>query len=234
MAKIPAEAAKRVEGPVAKYMEMLKIEGESPDLKLINKPREDWLARTDLTVPEPDDTEVESAVPVLEIQKKTFKGDDSLLDRVIAHEMVHVRDYNTYIKDFPALTRDERSRRLDDLVEHGPLFHEGADRINAVMGPDYVMDVAFKPEDVVPEAITSYEQKYEQRAAFQIKFLGTLVFGGLVFLGAALASSLVRRQRFAQNQRVVPAQPTSMPPRPPLSMLPTNRRANERGNYGKK
>ena len=119
----------RIEGYVTKYMRMLDIAGERPNVKLRSNLGSKWLGRSTWSSKNPSTT-------ILEIQTSIL-GDDRTLERVIAHEMVHHRD---------ALAISEGDMALLRLgikpAAHGTSFHEGAARINAVMGPDFVTEVS--------------------------------------------------------------------------------------------
>lgn len=158
-AKIPDEIAQRVDDYVTKYMEILQIDGERPSIKLRNNPSVDWVGRTDRHSSDRPPT-------TIELQKRLF-NDDRFLERVIAHEMVHHRNYL-------ASTEDEK---------HGASFREGAARINAIMGPDFVV------EKIAPLPAES---------GFSTKLMLALGFGGLVFLATSL---LGRKQLSTQLPR---------------------------------
>lgn len=131
MAKVPAEIAGCVDGHVTKYKKLLKIEGERPSIKFRDTPRADWLGLTDWRVG--------SHVSTMELQKKILK-DDRLLERVVAHEMIHHRDFLGFTKD--EIARIKAGIKPDG---HGPSFREGAGRINAVMGSDFVVEAIRMP-----------------------------------------------------------------------------------------
>ena len=179
MTKIPDEITRRIDGHVTKYMEILQIDGERPNIKLRNNPSVHWVGRTDGPSDRPPTT-------TIELQKRLFKN-DRFLERVIAHEMVHHRNYL-------ASTEDEK---------HGASFREGAARINAIMGPDFVV------EEITPPPAES---------GFSTKLMLTLGFGGLAFLAAAL----LWRKQLSRTQGI---STTLMPPTQP-------KRENERGTYG--
>jgi hypothetical protein len=193
VAKIPSEIADRVDGYISKYMGMLDIDGEPPKARAINSPSADWLARTRWNVERPQKT-------VLEFQKALFKNDknDDWLERSIAHEMIHYRD---------ALARADRATDYDPSG-HGPSFHEGVARINAVMGPDYVTDEAVK---LPTGTFLSTSDLEAVQDAFIKKLMIALGVGGLAVLGVVLA-----RRTHPSPQ---PSQPS---------------RENDRGNYGTK
>jgi len=132
VAKVPAEIAGRVDGHVTKYKKLLKIEGERPSIKFRDTPRADWLGLTDWRVAKPH-------ASTMELQKKILK-DDRLLERVVAHEMIHHRDFLGFTKD--EIARVKAGIKPDG---HGPSFREGAGRINAVMGSDFVVEAIRMP-----------------------------------------------------------------------------------------
>ena len=111
----------RIDDYVAKYMAMLEVDGERPRVVLRDDRGAAWAGRTDWSADRPRAT-------TMEFQRR-FLGDDRFLERVVAHEMVHHRNYL-------AGTEDER---------HGPSFREGAARINVVMGRDFVAERIVPP-----------------------------------------------------------------------------------------
>lgn len=234
MAKISGETAKRVNGYVTKYMEMLKIDGKRPSLKLHDTPNADWGARLDKPFFIADDGSAGKGTDpaILNLQRMTLKADhdgenDGVLERVVAHEMVHLRD-------FYALTEDEAARIARNAAdgvfaeEHGPSFFEGAERINAIMGPDFVKEreVLVLPS---PQA-----RRARAGASFSTKVMVAIGVGGIVGLGAKWL-----RRRQAQMPPPLSKQPAIKNERgsygkspAPIPMQPT--RKNERGSYGKK
>ena len=148
--KIPDEMARRIDGYVTKYMGILQIDGERPSIELRNNPRVDWVGRSDSHAGPPG----HPPTTTIELQKRLFKN-DSFLERVIAHEMIHHRNYL-------ASTEDEK---------HGAAFHEGAALVNAIMGPDFVV-----------EAITPPPAESRLSTALMV----TAGVGGIAFLAAAL------------------------------------------------
>jgi len=121
----------RIEGYVSKYMDLLDVAGARPVVKLRSNLGSSWLGRSTWSSKQPHTT-------LLEIQQAIL-GDDRTLERVIAHEMVHHRD---------ALAISEGEMALLRLgikpAAHGSSFREGAARINAVMGEDFVTEVSDK------------------------------------------------------------------------------------------
>jgi hypothetical protein len=179
VAKIPHEIAARVDGYVSKYMEMLKIDGTRPNIKLANNRRPDWLARMIWNVDRP---------PTFEFQKALFKNDknDKWLERTIAHEMIHYQD---------ALARAKDDRMVEDDhagLGHGASFREGADRINTKMGSDFVAEAVVKLPSGTFLSLSDLE--LAQRDAGK-KVMLVLGFGGLAVLCAALVG---RKRRSAE------------------------------------
>ncbi len=125
------EIATRIDDYVTKYMGVLSIDGERPIIKLRSNLGSKWLGRSSWSSKRPHTT-------LLELQQSIL-GDDRTLERVIAHEMIHHRD---------ALAISENEMVLMRVgikpESHGASFREGAARINAVMGPDFVTAVSDK------------------------------------------------------------------------------------------
>ena len=90
-----------------------------------------WLGRSSWSSKRPHTT-------LLELQQSIL-GDDRTLERVIAHEMIHHRDALAISDNEMALMRVGIKPE-----SHGASFHEGAARINAVMGPGFVTTVSDK------------------------------------------------------------------------------------------
>lgn len=178
MAKIPHEMAERVDGYVSKYMDMLKIDGARPNIKLVNSCRPDWLGRMIWNVDRP---------PTMEFQTALFKNDknEKWLERTIAHEMIHYQD---------ALARAKDGRRVEDDLGHGAFFHEGAAHINAKRGSDFVAEAVVKLPSGTFLSLSDLE-------AFQRdigkKVMLVLGLGGLAFLCAALVHG---KRRSAEMQ----------------------------------
>ena len=113
------ELAKRVDGYVTKYMGVLQIGGPRPRIELLDGVARDWAARAEHDPP----------TTLIELRSRLFSGNDKFLERVVAHEMVHHRNYL-------AGTEDE---------QHGMPFREGAQLINAIMGPGFVVETIKPP-----------------------------------------------------------------------------------------
>ena len=123
MAKISDDAARRIDDHVTKYMDVLQIDGERPVIKVRDNSKA-WAGRAD--------RHPERPTTLIELQKKWLSQGakhDKFTERVVAHEMVHHRNYL-------AGTEDEK---------HGPAFREGAARVNAVMGPGFVAEKISPP-----------------------------------------------------------------------------------------
>lgn len=195
--KIPPEMATRIDSYVDKYRRLLKIADEPPPhIKIRNDPKANWLGRSDWRTEHPHTS-------TLELQKRLFKSPKHL-ERVIAHEMIHHRD-------FLALTKDEiacidAGSVPNDPKEHPASFYKGAGRINAIMGPSFVV------KEEALEDLPKYLWPVQARSTFSIKQL-VLGFGGLALVGAVL----LRSTRPSVEGQGVPARVTH---------------ANERGNYG--
>ena len=182
MAKIPHEIADRVDGHVSKYMEMLKIDGARPTIKLVNSRRPDWLARMIWNVDRP---------PTMEFQTALFKNDknEKWLERTIAHEMIHYQD---------ALARVKDGRIVEDDLGHGAFFHEKAERINAKRGSDFVTEAVVKLPSGTFLSLSDLETTQRDVGKKVILVLG---FGGLAFLCAALVGY---KRRSAEMQSPQP------------------------------
>ena len=197
MAKIPPEIAPRVDGYVAKYMDVLDIDAPPPKTSLSNSPHANWLARAKWDVKRPEKT-------VLEFHKVLFQNDknDDWLERSIAHEMVHYRDTVARAKD-PTTGHDPSA--------HGWSFHEGAERINAIMGPDFVTPQAVK---LPTGTFISTSDLEAVKTAVLKKLAVTLTIGAAAFVGLLLS------QRKSSEQT----------PRTPVAgSMP-----NDRGTYGRR
>jgi hypothetical protein len=112
--------AKRVADHVSKYMEVLQVAGPRPRVELVSGTAANWAARTDQDPP----------TTLIELRAKLFSDSDKFLERVVAHEMIHHRNYLAGAED----------------EQHGPAFREGADRINAIMGRGFVVERITPPD----------------------------------------------------------------------------------------
>jgi hypothetical protein len=100
-----------------------------PEIKIRDLTAVKWLAKAILRVSFTD----KPRQHVLEVQKAIL-GDDETLKRVITHEMIHVWQHQT-----GNLSNLVQMSRLGlDARGHGKDFHDWAEKINAVMGPNYV------------------------------------------------------------------------------------------------
>ena len=102
-------------------MRLLDIDGPRPRIELRDDPHVDWVGRVDRPAG--------SRTTTMELQKRLLPN-DKFLERVVAHEMVHHRNYL-------AATEDEK---------HGAAFREGAARVNAIMGPGFVVEKIKPPQ----------------------------------------------------------------------------------------
>jgi hypothetical protein len=129
----------KVDAYVTKYMGILGIRGERPIVKLRSNLGSTWLGRDTWSPSRPHTT-------LLEIQS-SIAGDDRTLERVVAHEMVHHRDSL-------AITAHEIAMLKVGIKpeSHGASFREGAARINAIMGPDFVTTVSDKEYKHAPSS----------------------------------------------------------------------------------
>lgn len=121
----------RIGNYVTKYMQILQVDGPPPIIKLRSNLGSKWLGRSTWSPSRPHTT-------LLELQT-SIVGDDRTLERVIAHEMVHHRDALVISENEVALLRIGIKPEA-----HGATFHEGAARINAIMGPNFVTTVSDK------------------------------------------------------------------------------------------
>lgn len=209
-------AAKRVNDYMAKYMELLKIECERPVLKLHNTfPKADWLGRLDKHYLLDEEGTISKGSPAVMNVQKALLGDDDRLERVVAHEMIHLRDF--YAQSDDEAAREVRAQEAGTPREqHGPTFREGAARVNAIMGTDFVTE---------KESITRSDFNALQAQATGSSLHKVVLALGVAGLGILGARMLLRRQYSTSQQP-----PPPRPPRPPRR----GRRENERGQYGKK
>lgn len=125
------DIAAAIDGYVTKYMGILQIDGEPPIIKLRSNLGSKWLGRSTWSPSRPHTT-------LLELQQAIL-GDERTLERVIAHEMIHHRDALAISENEVVLLRVGIKPEA-----HGASFREGAARINAVMGSDFVTAVSDK------------------------------------------------------------------------------------------
>ena len=177
-ATIPPEIAERIDGYVDKYTGILQIAGAPPSIKIRNDPKAPWLGRLAWRSERPHTS-------ILELQKRLFKNDRHL-ERVIAHEMIHHRDFLKLPKG--EVERIDAGLVPDAPKKHTASFAKGAARINKVMGAGFV-----KKEEA-SEDLPKYLLPTE--SSFSTKLLLGLGIGGLALLGAAL---LGKRQPESSN-----------------------------------
>jgi len=109
-----------------------------PRIKIVNRMTAGWLGR-DVYEPRIDKNNT-----TMEIQK-SITNDEKTLDRVIAHELIHHKDFITRY-GHPEQGKENwdkhlTHRRLGFKSDgHGKEFQEWAAKINAVMGKDYVTE----------------------------------------------------------------------------------------------
>jgi hypothetical protein len=123
----PSDLTAQINGYVTKYTGILGITGDLPVVKIRDNLGSKWLGRVTWVPSRPHTT-------VLELQRAIL-GDEPTLERVIAHEMIHHRDALAISDNEVVLLRFGINPE-----SHGASFREGASRINAVMGPDFVTE----------------------------------------------------------------------------------------------
>jgi len=135
-----AVSVMHVEAAIRKFMDRFFKEFNlpMPRIKIVNQISSDWLGRTTYTPKiDPNNT-------TIEIQKRVTT-DEKSLDRVIAHELIH---HFELIAKFghPETGKDAWDKMLKLRKQgmredaHGKTFHEWAEKINSVMGKDYVTE----------------------------------------------------------------------------------------------
>jgi hypothetical protein len=189
MGNASQDIAARIAGYLTKYMTMLGIDGKPPRVRLLDRPEESWLARSIWDLERPHRTVLEFQTALVNAQNEKW------LERSIAHEMIHYRD---------VLAKSKGADEADGTVDHGASFHQGADRINAHMGENFVTaEVVALPSGALVSRATL------EAAAPRNKLMLALGIGSAALLGIAFAAR---------------TQPTRSPE------VPT--RENERGSYG--
>jgi len=119
-----------IEGFVTKYLAILGMEGgPRPIVKIRNNLVSKWLGLDRWTPGEPTTT--------LFLQRSILH-DPRSLERVVAHEMVHHRDFLRMTPEELSRLRAMLNVGFKPRDGHGKTFLEGAARINAVMGEDFV------------------------------------------------------------------------------------------------
>ncbi len=99
-----------------------------PRIKIVDSSA-NWLGRTTF------DPKIDKSNSTIEIQKRITE-DEKSLDRVIAHELIHHWQFMTYPSD------EVKHSYKDTHDGHGVDFHTWAQKINSVMGKDYVTEVS--------------------------------------------------------------------------------------------
>ena len=109
-----------------------------PRIKIVNNVGSKWLGR-DSYIPK-----VDKSNTTLEIQKRITE-DEKTLDRVVLHELIHHKDF---IEKFTHPEHGESNYKKTAQLHklgikddgHGKEFKEWADKINMVMGKDFVTE----------------------------------------------------------------------------------------------
>lgn len=102
---------------------------ELPDLEVRDNLGSKWLARVEWSPRTP-------GMSLLQIQKVALK-DARTLERIVAHEMIHVHNFMRMTDDERAYLKLRRTTLSDD---HGRKFLELAARVNDEMGTDFVTE----------------------------------------------------------------------------------------------
>jgi hypothetical protein len=167
MGSATQDIATRVTGYISKYMGMLAIDGKPPAVRVLDRPEESWLARSIWDLEQPQKT-------VLEFQSQLVSEQNAKwLERSIAHEMIHYRD---------VLKRSKGHADDETGVDHGASFHQGAARINAVMGKNFVTAEVVKLPSGTLVSLSTLEV-----ATARKKLLFALGIGGAALLGIVIA-----------------------------------------------
>jgi SprT-like family len=114
---------------VEKYMEVLDIEGQEPDIVIVDNLGSKWLGLCEWKPSRPDTT-------TIYLQRRII-DDEGTLERVVAHEMIHHEEMLNLSDVDKALLKLGRGRLLNP---HGPSFKRGQALINEVMGDDFVSE----------------------------------------------------------------------------------------------
>ena len=107
-----------------------------PRIKIVNHTGSKWLGRCKYN------SRIDKNNTTIEIQKKVT-SDEKSLDRIIAHELIHHWEFITRYTN-PINEKREKAQEMIkshdplDRESHGKIFQEWADKINSVMGKDYV------------------------------------------------------------------------------------------------
>lgn len=223
--RLSGKKAELVNRHVDKYMSILGVDVR-PDVRAVALP--DW--RVGGT------THWHPARPytsVIRIQKNLLTR-PVILENTIAHEMVHHRN-NLAVTDDEIRTFLETAQLPTWWSEndgHGRAFQEGADRINAVVGTEYVTEKGATEEEKEEEARVSQAERTRANKLH----LGKQV---LVGLGGGFLAILALRRLFP-NRVATPSSPVPTRPTPAHTPRADTRRAvpsdrpndNSRGNYG--
>ena len=135
-----AVSVMQVEASIRKFLDRFFKEYNlpMPRIKIVNNVGSRWLGRDSYS------PSVDKNNTTMEIQKR-ITGDEKTLDRVIAHELIHHWDFLTKF-GHPEHGDDnwKKSHQMQRLGfsddPHGKQFRDWADKINMVMGKDYVSE----------------------------------------------------------------------------------------------
>jgi len=117
-----------IDALVAKYMRILDIRGEKPIIVVRSNLGVRWLGRDAWSPANPLTT-------TLELQRSVLAHPETL-ERVLAHEMIHHRD-------FLSMPKGDNYRTLRRFIQrdaHGATFKQGAAVVNALMGEGFVTE----------------------------------------------------------------------------------------------
>jgi hypothetical protein len=127
---ISPESAKRVHDYVDKYMGILRVPGDRPRVRVHDEPEARWLGRTAWDTAHPRES-------VLELQERLFQRGGKHLERVVAHEMIHHRNFLRLPEK--KVAQIAAGAVPNEPAKHEASFDEGAQRINAIMGRGFVV-----------------------------------------------------------------------------------------------
>jgi hypothetical protein len=181
MGSTSQDIAARIAGYLTKYMTMLGIDGKPPRVRVLDHPEESWLARSIWDLERPHKTVLEFQTALVNAQNEKW------LERSIAHEMIHYRD---------VLAKSNSGHTADGAVDHGASFHQGAARINARMGENFVTAEVVK----LPSGALVSRSSLEA-AASRKKLLLALGIGSATLLGIAIARRSPRPTTSRENER---------------------------------
>jgi hypothetical protein len=246
--KLSGQQKALVDKHVDKYMAMLKIDGERPDVRVsairereqkVRDGQEGYVAGATHWHP------LRPYTSLIRLQETLFKR-PLQLESTIAHELVHHRN-NLAISDDEIknwLATGEPPAWWAENDGHGKAFRDGAERINAIMGSDYVMEEGGSTaEDEEEERVIQTEKARSKKIHFGKQILFGI--GGGVLLVLALRKVFPRGLRPASSpEGKSPSDrgplPGSSPEHgkkaPPISRMGSvpvcSTYANERGSYG--